>query len=146
MKHIQILLLTLTGMFLSSCTVGYNGIRRGPCGGPMGPGFGGQFGSVGNPWARNYIPGNVIRDGRYYDARRRANEVHFDFNQFDDRFGSPYQGGYAVGFQPSGYGGGSGQRFTPSGRAVACPGCKAQIRNAPNGRFPCQKCGATVSN
>ncbi len=136
MNKIQILIVALLGASFSSCSVDYSGPRRGPmgCGSggygypqgmPHGPGYG--------PWARNYVPGNAPRDGRYYDARRRANEVHFDFNQFDQH--PPAINGYV-----------GGSHLQPSGRTVVCPGCKNRIGNAPSGRFQCQRCGETVLN
>lgn len=162
MKNTHLLLVVaLLATFLPSCTAGYGGRQYG-CGVPQGgfgqPGFGPQGFPGGNRYSA-YVPARGVQNNGEMTWDGRSSVVRFPAHaqQFGSNVASgptPFgPGGAPVYGQSPGYGIGYQQpvasaapQLVPSGRSITCPKCSAKIGNAPRGRFPCQRCGAVVSN
>lgn len=148
----------LVASFLPSCTVGYGGRQYG-CGVPQG--YGGQFvGGYGQPGfgsrpmgPRSLTPavqdnGTTVWSGAPIVRFPARNAFTTPINGYTPIGYNPAPQGLSASQNPALWneGAASVQRFVPSGRSATCPKCHAKITNAPQGTFPCQRCGGMVSN
>lgn len=118
-----------------------------PCGNQQ---YGSSFGGIpysGSQYGSQYgSSGNQVQDNGSlrWDHHSSVVKIPISGNSRRSYSGAPTNYGNTGSYgQPMSSG---GSRYQPSGRTVVCPGCGQRIGNAPAGTFPCQKCGATVSN